>query len=449
MPKPTLRTRLALLYAALAVIVLAISLFTVYGLTRHDALNRVDGSLRDSARKLGDQAEGGEHRSESASAERFVNARDAVAAGHMLALFDDHTVTASNDDARQLVGLARAQSMLDGRERVATLNLPNGSFRVASVPIDKGEYALAATPLQPLMESEEELLHAAIIAGGVGIVLTFIGAWVATRRGLKPLETITSLANEVAPDALGLRTGLQDRDEIGAVAGAIDRMLNRLQVAFDAQKQFLEDASHELRTPLTIARGHLELLEGNPDATAEERDEALDVAIEEIDRMGRLVDGLLQLARATETERLSIAQVAVKPLLNSITAPFTRLHTRTWTVSAPDDLFVSADPDVLRQIILNLARNADEHSPETATVELTANRGDHGGVVISVSDRGSGIDPAIRDRVFDRFAHDGQGVGLGLAISKALVEAQNGTITLDDRPGGGTIATVSLPGVSA
>ena len=315
MPKPTLRTRLALLYAGLAVFVLAISLFTVYGFTRHDALNRVDGSLRDSARKLGDRAEGSERGSESASAERFVNARDAVAVGHMLALFDDDKVTASNEDARLLVGLARAQHLLNGGDRVATLDLPDGSFRVASVPIDTGEYALAATPLEPLMESEEELLHATIIAGAIGIFLTFIGAWVATKRGLKPLETITSLANEVAPDALGLRTGLRDRDEIGAVAGAIDRMLNRLQVAFDSQKQFLEDASHELRTPLTIARGHLELLETNPNATSKERDEALDVAIEEIDRMARLVDGLLQLARASETERLSVAEVAVKPLL--------------------------------------------------------------------------------------------------------------------------------------
>ena len=105
---------------------------------------------------------------------------------------------------------------------------------------------------------------------------------------------------------MGLRTGLENRDEIGAVAAAIDRMLNRLETAFDSQKQFLEDASHELRTPLTIARGHLELLAENPDATTEQRDEAVDVAIAEIDRMGRLVDGLLQLARASEVERLNI-----------------------------------------------------------------------------------------------------------------------------------------------
>ncbi len=442
--RASLRTRLALLYAALAVVVLAISLLTVYGFTRHETLNRVDNSLRVDARNLGSRAEGSEHGSESPSTERFVNAREAVAAGHLLALVDDHKIVASNSDARLLLAEARSQNMLDGHEHVATLHLPDGSFRIASVPIDAGEYALAAAPLQPFTESEEGLLHATIIAGAVGIVLTFIGAWVATRRGLRPLETITSLANEVAPDALSLRTGLKNQDEIGAVAGAIDRMLNRLQAAFDAQQQFLEDASHELRTPLTIARGHLELLEENPEATATERNEALEVAIDEIDRMARLVDGLLQLARATETERLSIVQVAVEPLLESIASQFRRLHTRDWTVAAPGDLLVSADPDVLRQIILNLARNADEHSPEMTPVELTA-AADDGHVRISVSDRGSGIDPAIRGRLFNRFAHDGTGVGLGLAISKALVEAQNGTIALDDRPGGGTTATVTLP----
>ena len=103
--RASLRTRLALLYAALAVVVLAISLFTVYGLTRHETLNRVDDSLRVDARNLGSRAEGSEHGSESPSTERFVNAREAVAAGHLLALVDDHKIVASNSDARLLLGL--------------------------------------------------------------------------------------------------------------------------------------------------------------------------------------------------------------------------------------------------------------------------------------------------------------------------------------------------------
>ena len=440
----SLRTRLAILYAGLAVIVLAISLLTVYEVARRDALNRVDSSLRRDARTLGARVESGERAGDAGDAERFINARAVLGAGHLLTVIDDGKVIATNGDARELAAEARSDGLFGSRERVSTVELPSGSVRVTLVPIDDGEYAIAAAPLQPVLDSMEGLLHATLLAGAIGIAMTFVGAWLAARRGLRPLEAITTLANEVAPDALGLRTGLDNGDEIGAVAAAIDRMLHRLETAFDAQKHFLEDVSHELRTPLTIARGHLELLADEPDAGLDERENALAVAIGEIDRMARLVDGLLQLARASEVERLNIGPIAVEPLLESVAYQLTRLGGRAWTVEAPADLRVMADEDFLRQIMLNLARNADEHSPPGSAVDFSA-RLREGAVEIAVADRGTGIDPQIRDRLFDRFAHDGQGIGLGLAISKALVEAQHGSITLADREGGGARATIRLP----
>lgn len=440
----SLRTRLAILYAGLAVVVLGISLLTVYVVARREALNRVDNSLRSDGRTLGTRVESGESGNDDGGPERFVKARGALGTGHLLAVIDNNRVIASNGDARNLAVEARSQGLFGSGERVGTVELPSGSVRVTVVPIDNGEYAIAAAPLQPVLDSMESLLHATLLAGAVGIVMTFAGAWLAARRGLRPLESITTLANEVAPDALGLRTGLDNGDEIGAVAAAIDRMLHRLETAFDAQKHFLEDVSHELRTPLTIARGHLELLSDEPTASPEQRNDALGVAIDEIDRMARLVEGLLQLARASEVERLNIESVAVKPLLDSIASQLTRLGAREWTVESPDGLQVLADEDFLRQIVLNLARNADEHSPRETPVQISARLADTE-VEIVVADRGTGIDPQIRERVFDRFAHDGEGIGLGLAICKALVEAQHGSITLDDREGGGATATIRLP----
>ena len=98
----------------------------------------------------------------------------------------------------------------------------------------------------------------------------------------------------------------------------------------------------------------------------------------------------------------------------------------------------------MQACVHNLARNADEHSLMESPVQISARmRGQS--VEIAVADRGTGIDPKVRGRVFDRFAHDGEGIGLGLAISKALVEAQHGSIGLDERDGGGAIATISLP----
>ena len=138
--------------------------------------------------------------------------------------------------------------------------------------------------------------------------------------------------------------------------------------------------------------------------------------------MGRLVDGLLQLARASEVERLNIVPVPVGPLLQSIASQLSRLGGRDWTVIGDDQLTAFADQDALRQIVLNLARNAYEHSPPDTGIELSAaRRGQE--VEITVADRGSGIDPKLHGHIFERFAHDGDGIGLGLAISKALAES--------------------------
>ncbi len=442
--KPSLRARLTLLYAGLAVIVLAISLLTVYAVTRREALSRLDNSLRADAIALKDHAESAEHGNESAPAERFVNAREAVISGHMLALLDDRRVLASAPAARDLIRQAQRAGSLTGRDQTISLPLDGETFRVSVVRADNGEFAIAAGSTEPVSEAEESLLHATLIAGAVGIVLTAIGAWFATRRGLRPLESITALANEVAPDALELRTGLDHQDEIGAVAAAIDRMLSRLQDAFDTQKRFLEDVSHELRTPLTIARGHLELVSDNPQSTDGERDEAVAVAIDEIDRVARLVDGLLELARASEVERLKIERVAIGPLLESVAAQMSRLQERQWRVQVPDGTAVAADESALRQIVLNLARNAAEHSPADAPIDLTATAR-NGRVDVAVCDRGTGVDPALAATVFDRFTHDGNGIGLGLSISQALAQAQHGRIRLDPREGGGTVATLELP----
>jgi signal transduction histidine kinase len=182
----------------------------------------------------------------------------------------------------------------------------------------------------------------------------------------------------------------------------------------------------------------------DPDATAQERSDAVTVAIEEIDRVARLVDGLLELARASEGERLNIGPVAVGPLLETVAAQMSRLQEREWLVEVPEGTKAAADEAALRQIILNLARNADEHSPPRAPIDLAASTRD-GRVQIMVADRGSGVDPRIAGRAFERFTHDGNGLGLGLSISQALAEAQHGRVSLQPRAGGGTVAIVELP----
>ena len=161
--------------------------------------------------------------------------------------------------------------------------------------------------------------------------------------------------------------------------------------------------------------------------------------------MGRLVDGLLQLARASEVERLNIVPVPVEPLLQSIASQLSTAGRRDVDGCRRDQLTASADEDALRQIVLNLARNADEHSPRERRNRTIGRAGAVRRSRSPSPTAAPGIDPRLHGHIFERFAHDGDGIGLGLAISQALAEVQSGTIALDDRSGGGTLATITLP----
>ena len=229
-------------------------------------------------------------------------------------------------------------------------------------------------------------------------------------------------------------------DEIADVATAIDGMLDRLEVSFAAQRRFVHDASHELRTPLTIARGHLEVAQPPGDASPELQ-AAVGVAIDELDRMGRLVDNLLRLARADEGTDHKRTPVDVALLADDLVQRSLVLGDRDWQVHAPTEAIVDGDEDALNEVLLNLVSNAVRHTSQADTIDIrVAIRGDR--VTVEVADTGDGIDPELLPTLFDRFtradsarSRDTGGAGLGLAICRAIVEAHGGTITSRKHPG--------------
>ena len=180
---------------------------------------------------------------------------------------------------------------------VRTVTLDGDGYVVATAARGTG-IVMAGLPVAEADAAVGRLLDAMLIVGLIGLVPATRLAWLVARRALSPLSRIAQRASRVTAGDLSVRMGpVTTRDEIGEVATAIDAMLDRLEVAFAAQRQFVHDASHELRTPLTIARGHLEVaLPG--DGGSPELRQAVAVAIGELDRMGQLVDSLLRLARA-------------------------------------------------------------------------------------------------------------------------------------------------------
>ena len=445
----SVRNRLALAYAALAMVAVAIVLAVVYLTARSDQIGRVEQDARAQANGLAKQIRESENEQ---NRDKYLEQRRALGTGRLLALVQAGRVAAANGDAIALTRVARSHGLLDGGERQGTIEVGGKELRVAVEPITGDRLAtggvglaVAAVPLESANAALASLLRSILLAGGIGILITAAGAWLVARRTLRPLEAIAATASRVAADDLSPRTGAQPRDEIGEVGAAIDRMLHRLEEAFAAQERFLQDASHELRTPLTVIRGHLEVLAGEEAPDPEDIRATLALALDELERMSRLVDGLLQLARATEPDQLRPQSIEVGKLLDSVVAQLGALGDRRWLVRATPGVTLEADPDALRQIIANLVRNAVEHSPPGSVIELRADR--RGSTLeLEVRDHGEGIDPSVSERLFERFAHGrGNGLGLGLAISKALVDAHGGRIRAENAAGGGSRFLVELP----
>ena len=214
------------------------------------------------------------------------------------------------------------------------------------------------------------------------------------------------------------------------------------------QEQFLHDVSHELRMPVTIARGHLELLQRHNGESSPE----ISVALDELERMGRIVEGLLMLAKAGQpTFEDSVIELDLGGFLEDVVIRWAEIAPRAWRVGELAPGMLRADPDALRVALDALVENAVKHTVSADVIEIRSRTID-GQVAIEVADEGCGVPPELRDEIFQRFARAdpagngaGGGLGLGLAIVDAIAKAHGGHCTLEASPTGSVFALV-LPG---
>jgi signal transduction histidine kinase len=271
-------------------------------------------------------------------------------------------------------------------------------------------------------------------------------AWLIAGRLLRPVRQLTETARSITETDLSQRIPIEGNDEITDLARTFNEMLDRLASAFTAQRAFVDDAGHELRTPITIVRGHLELMGDDP----RDRAETIALVTDELDRMGRIVEDLLLLAKVEQPDFVQLGPVELRDLTTELLMKATALGPRDWRLDACADGIVDGDAQRLTQAVLNLARNAVEHTAPGATIGIGSSRRD-GEVRIWVRDSGLGVDPAERERIFERFARGrggprrSDGAGLGLAIVQAIAVGHRGRVALDSRPGAGATFTLVLP----
>jgi signal transduction histidine kinase len=273
-------------------------------------------------------------------------------------------------------------------------------------------------------------------------------------RLLRPLEAISRMAGEISADDLSQVQMQFDRapSEVKHLAQAFNLLLTRLSAAWERQRQFVGDASHELRTPLTIVQGYLQsLLRRSQNLTEMQRD-ALETATSETERTVRLLQDLLDLARADNGQlRLRLEPLLVNELIDEVVAMAKTVDDRIITIQADSLVEVQADRDRLKQVLINLIDNAMNYSKPDQPIMIRLYKASQK-ACIQVIDTGVGILPVDQSRVFERFYRVDEarsrttgGTGLGLSIVKSLVDGMGGDLALQSKPNEGSIFTVYLP----
>ena len=338
------------------------------------------------------------------------------------------------------------------------------AFRVYAKPlVDQLNQPVGTVLVAALLDDLETTLKNArgilLLAGLAGIALAAGLSWRSARTALRPVEEIAATAQQIGMTGdLSRRVQAGGSDELGKLAEAFNTMLLRLESAQNAlsrsletQRRFVDDASHELRTPLTIMRGNLEVVARNPSLSAGERAAALRDSIEEAERMTRLVDDLLALARVDAGMTLPDEEVALAPLVRAVadeTVAAAGERVVSVTIGSPDAR-VRGFESLLRRLLENLADNAVKYTAERGTISISlVDEGDD--VVVTFADDGVGMTPDEVAHAFDRFwrsdrSRERPGSGLGLAIAKTVAEAHGGTIEVVSEPDAGTTFTVRIP----
>ncbi|HET7927950.1 MAG TPA: HAMP domain-containing sensor histidine kinase [Actinomycetota bacterium] len=312
-----------------------------------------------------------------------------------------------------------------------SVETPGGTVRYLAVPIltrGEGRAVFVAAVFRDLAaESIDTATRAAALVGVAALVIGSLLAFVLARRILRPVQAVEASAVTISETDLSRRIEVTGEDEIAHLAETFNELLERLDRAFSAQRAFVDDAGHELRTPITIVRGQLELLSDDP----EQRRRAIELATGELDRMSRMVNDLLLLAKAQQPGLLELDLVDVGALTQEVSEKGATLGDRRWQLDAVADGGMVGDRQRLEQALIELMKNAVDHTEDEDEIglgsEISAGR-----ARFWVRDTGAGIPPEMLVHIFERFSRLGprrtEGAGLGLSIARAIAEAHGGTI---------------------
>jgi heavy metal sensor kinase len=451
------RVRLTLVYVALFALVAgsaALAFWVAFSVTEYQA---IDNSLTSQAHEIGGQGfnENGEPLPGETATGIGIAAVLLGPDGHLI----DHS-----GRIKDPAGLAStALKTFPAGGCCETKTVAGQPVRLLVMPVDLGNGSRGKLVLgRPVAEVQQSLLRVAILLAVVVALLVAgasgLGFWLAG-RALRPVRLMAATARQISEQDLHRRIALDlpPGDELGDLAATFDGMLARLESAFEGLRRFTADAAHEFRAPLALMRTQVDVMLRRR-RSAEEYEASHRSLLTEIERLGRLADQLLLLARADAGALASRREPIDLPEFLEETIERWRPAAQEREVELESQLplegEVGGDPDLLRQLMDNLLDNAIRHNPPRGTVAVSAVE-NNGWWQLAVQDSGSGISPDLKPRLFARFARaDGArgrstgGAGLGLSLCAAIAEAHGGFISLEDASTGGARFVVRLPRVS-
>jgi signal transduction histidine kinase len=345
--------------------------------------------------------------------------------------------------------------VLDGEVIVQDIEVAGEAHKVETSRLAIGREIVGIVQVGESTEALNDVDSAvetiALIAGGIGVALALLaGFWIA-ESNLRPIGRVTNVAREIEASDLSRRIAAsREPVEVQRLADTFDAMLERLQRAFEIQRNFVLDMSHEVRTPLTALRGNLDVLLLEPGLDEELRGTLVRMK-GEVDRLIRLSTNLLFLAHADAGREVGKAPVELDTLITEVHQQMRYLRSDVeFGLGRQEPVTVVGDRDLLKQTLINLADNALKFTPAGGRVTLSVFPQD-GRAVVKVTDTGVGIEAEQVPMIFKRLERAGNsrpsvsGAGIGLSISEWIVKAHGGEIQVESHPGEGSVFTVLLP----
>ena len=480
----TVRQRLMVIIALILGLTLLLTGVLTFAVQYATVAERVDADLEHEIEELAQHAQRGPNRDGTAyddAAELFLDFTRAAVAGDdeafvgmlegQLLVYSGGTGRSFNPAEVEILEAINDLEVQPGRARTTTLRTQGTSLRmlVADVQLPGETRHAQFVVLNDIGSLRAQVNRQVLTYAGVSLVMLLVGGAVAhfaLGRQLRPLQALREATAQIHPEDLSMRVDVDSAEstDVAELAVRFNQMLDRIEEGVRQQRQFLDDAAHELRTPLTILRGNTELLQPeDPDDVATTRVLLLD----ELDRMQRLVDDLLVLARAQRPDFVRRSPTELAELAVECMDRVTNLGERQWRLTADAEGVVLVDRHRLIQALVQLAANAVKFSEPGSVVELSTALVPESDqrvaaavaagaaaapeyILLAVTDQGRGIPEGQLARIFDRFGRaentvNIEGSGLGLAIVKAIVQAHGGSVVVESTEGIGSRFSLWLP----